>query len=314
MAMKLKQWIISVCMCMMMLFDITAFAQPADVLADSSECEEIYALEDKILEQVNYGSARGEIDSEQLVDGIDFDDAYKVYSNSELFKADSFDKNVLMEDILGNSHYIWQIPVFIDGNTIIFDVVKVTEIPDDAPEDIQEDLLEILDQWTLGATHIYENRIVNFKKNIDDSLEAAGLNPDDYTYAFVSGLPQIRYPVAVIFGEEAEYIIPAEEAAAHAFNDGAEKMEYRTSDEIISEETASEASPSNAYRNSTGKGFAVYDFNQVADAVESSLPGLRGGGIGGINGKQDYMMDLIGIFVIIGIGIIVIGIRKLRHK
>lgn len=61
--------------------------------------------------------------------------------------------------------------------------------------------------------------MVNYKENVETSLEMAGLNPEEYTYAFVSGLPEIKFPVAVIFGEEAEFIIPAEEATTHVFGD-----------------------------------------------------------------------------------------------
>lgn len=50
---------------------------------------------------------------------------------------------------------------------------------------------------------------------METSLRDAGLTPENYTYEFVSGIPGIRYPVAIVFDEEkALYVIPAKEATA----------------------------------------------------------------------------------------------------
>lgn len=306
--MKKLRWLISMSVCLLMMSSFETYARPIDILENTQECEEIYALEDEILEKVNYGSARGELKTNKLVDSIDFEKAYRIYSNSELFEADTYDKDSLM-DVLNDGHYIWQIPVFIDGNTIIIDAVMVTEIPGDAPEDVQEALSEKLNKWTLGAMYVYNNRIVDYNENVRNSLLSVGLNPEDYSYAFVSGLPQIRYPVAVVFGEEAEFIIPAEEATTHAFKESTEELEYQAFDA-----TASNATMSNANRRGNNIGFTVYNFDKVADAVESSMPGLGAGGIAGVQISTNYVMIKYMIAAILGLGVVVWGVRKFCHK
>lgn len=67
-------------------------ANPVNNLDETKDWIEIHELENEILEIGNYGYPRGEIKSNELVELVDFDNAYKVYSNSDLFDARSFDK------------------------------------------------------------------------------------------------------------------------------------------------------------------------------------------------------------------------------
>lgn len=278
------------------LFTSTVYAYPIDKLADAEECEEIYALEDEILEKINYGSPRGEIHSDIIVEEIDFDTAYKVYSNSELFEVGSYDKDSIMET-LNSGSYIWQIPFFIDGNTILVDVFKRTEIPDDLSEDVRKELMSTLNQWRIGAIYVYNNHIVDFKENVDKSLESVDLDTDNYPYVFVSGLPKIRYPVAIVFDDEARFIIPAEEAAVHALKEDAKELEYHTS---------------NAYGSGGDDGFAVYEFSKVAYGSKGVLPLIGAGGIGDISQiKYGRTITYLGIM---GLGVGVIAWKKLRQN
>lgn len=299
--MKKGKYIILAAIYLVALFTSTVYAYPIDKLADAEECEEIYALEDEILEKINYGSPRGEIHSDKIVEEIDFDTAYKVYSNSELFEAGVYDKDSIME-ILKDGSYIWQIPFFIEGNTILVDVFKRTEIPDDISEDVRENLASTLNQWRIGAIYVYNNRTVDFKKNIDNSLESVALDTDNYPYVFVSGLPQIRYPIAIVFDEEARFIVPAEESAVHAFKEDAKELEYQDV----------KATASNAYGSGRDDGFAVYEFDKVAYASKSAIPLIGAGGIGGI--RKIKFFRVITCLGMMGLGVGTIAWKKLRHN
>lgn len=273
----------------MVSFSAVVFAQPVDTLRVSEDQAEILALEDKLLETVNHGAARSEIESNDLVDSIDFDAAYKVYGNSELFAARSSDRDVLLE-VLNEGEYIWQIPFFIGGSTILVDITKVTKISNNIPEDSKKVLSEKLNKWTIGATYVYNDRTVDYKDNVIQSIKNANLNPDDYTYAFVSGLPQIRYPVAIVFSHKAEFIIPAEESATHAFKNVTKDMVYSEPETMLS----------NTYTDHNGTGFTVYNFYKVAHAVDSTIPGIGGGDLGIGNGLNKYQL-YIGIIVCMGL-------------
>lgn len=93
------------------------------------------------------------------------------------------------------------------------------DISEDVPEDAKTELEKILNQWHVGAIHIFDGQTVNYAETIKDTLEHAGYDPRNYTYEIVSGIPGIRYPTAIVFNseEKAEFIIPAEPSAARAF-------------------------------------------------------------------------------------------------
>ena len=84
-------------------------------------------MKDDVLYHINYGGARTELNRDVEADEVKMERAYKVYANSELLETKNIKKS------LENSYYKWQIPVYIDGFTILVDITKVTSIPDDIP-------------------------------------------------------------------------------------------------------------------------------------------------------------------------------------
>jgi len=305
--MKFSVRFLSICLGFVIMLAFPVVANPINNLNESEDWNEIHELENEILEIVNYGYPRGEIKSNELVEFVDFDHAYKVYSNSDLFDSRSFDKETIM-GMLEEGHYIWQIPIFIDGNTILFDVMRITELPDGLSEDVKMELIPQLNKWKLGATYIYSDRIVNYKENVETSLEMSGLNPEEYTYAFVSGLPEIRFPVAVVFGEEAEFIIPAEEATTHVFGDDAEELAYHNQEQVLSS--------SNSYTKRNSDGFSVYEFKKVAEATETGLLEIGAGGINGLKEASDSKaLTLLSFLTILSISAcILLKVRKRRKQ
>lgn len=189
----------------------------------------------------------------------------------EFFLARTDDREDIKE-LLQNGKYLWQVPLFIENETVLVDIFKTTEISDDIPQDVQEELRKTLGQWQVGAIYVYENRTVDFQDAATESLSQAGLNADDHVYEFVSGIPGIRYPVAMVFEQDrAKYIIPVEVEAARAFEEGCEVMEY-----------TAKATLSNAFdeRRSSDGVFPVYNFKDVSKASRSSNMIGLGGGIG----------------------------------
>ncbi len=238
------------------------------LITSQNGLEEITHLKDEIIEQVNHGGPGAEIGREISEDDIDFNRAYKVYSNSELFN-DNISSKKDIEKTLKNGSYVWEIPIFLDDTTILVDIDKVTSISDDIPEDVQETLKKKLGKWTVGAIYVYDEPSINYQKNVEISLSNTGLASDSYNYEFVRGLPGIRYAVAIVFDDQkARFIIPAEASAAAAFQSGSEAMEYIASP---SETT------SKSHKNG---GFPVYNFEDVAEASKHSSSIGLGGGIG----------------------------------
>lgn len=148
-----------------------------------------------------------------LKDEFKMEQAFKVYADIELNQAEK------VKSSLQEAKYKWQVPVYTDIYTILADITKVTSISEDVPEDAKTELEKILNQWHVGAIHIFDGQTVNYAETIKDTLEHAGYDPRNYTYEIVSGIPGIRYPTAIVFNseEKAEFIIPAEPSAAPCF-------------------------------------------------------------------------------------------------
>ena len=222
--------------------------------------------------------------------------AYKVYANSELLETKNIKKS------LENSYYKWQIPVYIDGFTILVDITKVTSIPDDIPEDAKETLRQKLNIWTVGAVYVYDAETIDYDSTVATSLDEAGYNSDEYSYEVVSGLPGIRYPVAIIFNadEKPEFVIPAQKSTTHAFIG-----EWPTAAKNKEKTTASSNTQNS--NNDNTNGFSVYYYDDVVRTSNS----YNQSGIGLSYKKDIFKKNAIAVLIFGAAGILmIIGIKK----
>lgn len=244
-----------------------SYASEHLIAPEENEYLEILSAKEDVLYHINYGGARTELDRDVEADEVEMDRAYRIYANSDLLKSRD------IREALENSHYIWQVPVYVDNCTILVDITKVTSISEDIPEDAKEMLKDDLNRWTVGATYIYTTETVDYDANVTQALERAGYNSDEYTYEIVSGIPGIRYPAAIVFdmNEEPEFVIPAQKATTHAF-DG----EWPTA----AGNDERDASPSSVLHDGTTGGMPVYYFDDVKRASDSyNKYGMGGAGL-----------------------------------
>lgn len=282
-----------------------AFSGQDTSLDPAHEKAEIIALQDEVVHKVNTSGPRSEISRDVTEDDIDFDRAYRVYANSELFDKRTDNKETIKKQ-LQQGRYLWQIPVFIEDDTVLVDIFKNTEISDDIPERVKESLRETLGQWQVGAMYAYDNRIVDFQTTVKKSLAAVELDAEDYTYEFVSGLPGIRYPIAIVFNEtKAMYMIPAASTAALAFEEGCETMEY----------TALSSNAASTHENNPNV-FPVYHFKEVAKASRNASFFVFGSGIGISPHNAVKQIVLVAIMVsgVLGVGFAVTRTRLHRKR
>lgn len=301
--MKEKIFTASVFLGISLLFCFNSLASQNTLIDADNEKTEFEYLKDEAIRKINESGPRSELDRDATNTDLDFDKAYRVYANSNLFteRTDSAEE---IKGLLENGSYIWQVPVFIGNDTVLVDFYKNTEINADIPEDAKQILQETLGQWQVGAMYVYDNCSVDFQNVLKESLESVDLSADDYSCEFVSGLPGIRYPVAVVFDQyKAKYIIPAESATARAFEQGSEAMEY----------TASSSNANREYINDQD-GFPVYNFNDVANASRNaSRIGL--GGTVGISPQNNVKHDIFVAFIIVvGLGGGFIAIKKHQKR
>lgn len=238
---------------MLNLFTFNIYATEPMIYSDNREYLEIMSQKNEILDSLNRGSAHLEIGETISEDELKMEQAFKVYANIKLNQAEK------VNAALQKANYIWQVPVYTDTHTILIDITKVTSISKDVPEDVRMELEKNLNQWHVGSIHIFEEQTVNYAETVKAALENAGYDSENYTYEIVSGIPGIRYPAAIVFNseEKAEFIIPAEPSATHAF-----KGNWPTA-----VQTAGSLSASNEDNDSS---MPLYDYNDVARASKIS--------------------------------------------
>lgn len=290
---------IYVCMSLLLNLSFTSYASERLIPSEGNEYQEILSLKDDVLYHINYGGARTELNRDVEGDEVKMERAYKVYANSQLLETKDIKKS------LETSYYKWQIPVYTDGFTILADITKVTSIPDDIPEDAKETLKQKLNIWTVGAVYVYDAETIDYDSTVTTSLDEAGYNSDEYSYEVVSGLPGIRYPVAIIFNadEKPELVIPAQKATTHAFNG-----EWPTAAKNR-DKTAASSNTQNS-NNDNINGFSVYYYDDVARASNSFNRSGRGG-IGLSYKKDIFEKNAIAVLIFGAAGILlIIGIKK----
>ena len=285
-----------VCISLLLNLSFTSYASERLIPSEGNEYQEILSMKDDVLYHINYGGARTELNRDVETDEVKMERAYKVYANSELLETKDIRKS------LETSYYKWQIPVYIDGFTILVDITKVTSIPDDIPEDAKETLRQKLNIWTVGAVYVYDTETIDYDSTVATSLDEAGYNSDEYSYEVVSGLPGIRYPVAIIFNadEKPEFVIPAQKSTTHAFNG-----EWPTAAKNR-EKTAASSNTQNSNNNNTN-GFSVYYYDDVVRASNS----YNQSGIGLSYKKDIFKKNAIAVLIFGAAGILlIIGIKK----
>ena len=115
------------------------------------EKSDIEALEDEVIRKINETGPRSELSRDVTGSDIDFDRAYRVYANSKLFGKRTDDANEI-KMILQNGQYLWQVPVFVDNDTVLVDIYK------NAEDDVKDNLQETAGQWQVGAMYLIRMR------------------------------------------------------------------------------------------------------------------------------------------------------------
>jgi hypothetical protein len=217
---------------------------------------------------------------------LDYDKAFKIYIGVDVFKLDTNNIHEI-EAALSGGKYIYEVPLYIDGGTVIVNLSKGLPLKEDTnlPEEAQQKILANVGKWQVtGVKH--SPRTIDY---FNDVSQEVGEVPDGTI--LVGSLPYFRYAVALLPDESGEV-------------QGLVPLSRIPSEEEIS-----------AFRiNSDQK---VYDYSQIK-AYVNQLPTPNPDEAGGY-GSQDvsspdgisvsYML-VIGVLAAAVVGIAVIVYRK----
>lgn len=128
------------------------------------------------------------------LDDIDYHNAFKIYVGVNLFNIDVDSLNQI-PNTFGPDGYIYELPIYVDEDTIIINIAKGRELNKEAeftPEE-EQNILNNVGKWQVTAVKYYEGETIDYltelQNIIGDVAEDAVL---------VGGLPHFRYAVALL--------------------------------------------------------------------------------------------------------------------
>lgn len=166
------------------------------VFATDNNLEE---LTDSIVTTVN-DLLNEKLSREVTATDVDFDNAFKIYVGVNVFKIDTTNIDEL-RGAFGDNDYIYEVPIYIDGDTILVNLSKGQPL-DTSVEFTDEERQEILaniGKWQITAVKYYPNEIVNYTTEISEKI---GEIPEGTI--FIGGLPRFRYAVALLPNENGD--------------------------------------------------------------------------------------------------------------
>lgn len=131
---------------------------------------------------------------EITADDVDFNNTFKIYVGTNLFETDV--ENVeQIPDTFGVDGYIYELPIYLDGNTLIVNIAKGQSLNENAEftDDERQEILDNVGKWQVTAIKYYENEIVDYTTELENR---AGAVTEDAV--LVGGLPYFRYAVALL--------------------------------------------------------------------------------------------------------------------
>lgn len=185
---------------------------------DEDEIRDIQNSEERLLNEI-----KSMIPMEQN-EGIrlDFDDAFKVYVDANLFE----DSSITREEIESRSYdeSVWLIPVYSDSRTYWITVTKGQEVTEEARAILSQEEIEDLElkvgQWTVPEITESEGRY-SYTEAISQVMNEQGVQ-DGSVYIF-GGTKGYRELLAVVCAEEKVYFLPLKNVMDHTLKVGAQE-------------------------------------------------------------------------------------------
>lgn len=194
--------------------------RPEDILATSSEREEISVLEEEMITGImgwNGISKENEAEYEEAKQyytqnaEIHYDEAVKIHCNTYLFQLDTDDQEAILDELDQGDH-IWMVPVSLDGKKYMMTVTKGLPLGEEAKEVLtpeqQQEVIDREDKWFVvgvgegvpeGETDDYFWEMLLARSEMLAQCQQVVL---------IADLPGFQYPVVLGFqdGKAAKWI------------------------------------------------------------------------------------------------------------
>lgn len=186
----------------LILIIMNSFPVYADtnITTDTNIISELKENESLILESANK-MLSSQIETAITSEDIDYDNAIKVYVDTNLLENDNLNAENLDEN-MADSEYIYYLPIYLNGESIYCTVVKGNEVLEETKELLEDEdverLLSLQNKWYVAQVDIFSND-VNYKRDMEKFIKDNYL--DVFNMYFVGGLSG-NIPFSAVFSSE----------------------------------------------------------------------------------------------------------------
>lgn len=128
---------------------------------------------------------------------IDYNNAFKIYVGVNLFETDVHSAEEI-PGTFGADGYIYELPIYLDGDTLIVDIAKGQPLNKNADftQEEEQNILNNVGKWQVTAVKYYEGETIDYLAELQNKTGSTPNNP-----VLVGGLPYFRYAVALLFND-----------------------------------------------------------------------------------------------------------------
>lgn len=179
------------------------------VHAETEQKDDLIVLSKEDIVKTCNGLFRDELDEEITIQDVDFENAVKIYVGPNIFDTDA-DSIEEIEALFDSDEYIYELPIYVDGGTLIVNIEKGKELNPNAnfTESEKQRILDNVGKWQCSSYTFYPNETIDYASEVESKM---GVMPENMI--LVGGLPYFRFAVALIPDEtgKLELLVPLKE-------------------------------------------------------------------------------------------------------
>ncbi|MEF9921458.1 MAG: hypothetical protein RR444_10615 [Oscillospiraceae bacterium] len=125
---------------------------------------------------------------------VDFSKAYKIYVDTNVFQLETDSKSIMLQE-LEKGNFIYELPIYIDGSTLIVNIAKGQPLNQNAEftDTEKQKIIDNVDKWQVTAIKYYDGEIIDYRNDINTAMGVETNNA-----ILIGGLPNFKYAVALI--------------------------------------------------------------------------------------------------------------------
>ena len=150
-------------------------------------------LSEEIIATVN-GIFSDKLPRQITQEDIDYNSVYKIYTETNVFELNTSNMDEII-NISENEGYIYELPVYIEDDTVIVVITKGRELNESVEftEEERQQILANVGKWGVAGVKYFEDETIDHVQEIQKSTNYISEN-----VILVGGLPCFRYAVALI--------------------------------------------------------------------------------------------------------------------